>query len=100
MRGGGTRQQQDREVVDRRDGDRLVERRRQYSGDSLELDDGSDLRDSNTNMVIQVHRDSEGEEDIAREEEKRMGEKGGGGERKEKRRKGGGKRAAEREREE
>ena len=54
MRGGGTRQQQDREVVDRRDGDRLVERRRQYSGDSLELDDGSDLRDSNTNMVIQV----------------------------------------------
>ena len=54
MRGGGNRQQQDREVVDRRDGDRLVERRRQYSGDSLELDDGSDLRDSNTNMVIQV----------------------------------------------
>merc|ERR1712209_149930 len=30
MRGGGNRQQQDREVVDRRDGDRLVERRRQY----------------------------------------------------------------------
>ena len=53
MRGGANRQQQDREVVDR-SGDRLVERRRQYSGDSLELDDGSDLRDSNTNMVIQV----------------------------------------------
>ena len=53
MRGGGNRQEQDREVVDR-SGDRLVERRRQYSGDSLELDDGSDLRDSNTNMVIQV----------------------------------------------
>ena len=54
MRGGSNRQQQqDREVVDR-GGDRLVERRRQYSGDSLELDDGSDLRDSNTNMVIQV----------------------------------------------
>ena len=40
MRGGANRQQQDREVVDR-GGDRLVERRRQYSGDSLELDDGS-----------------------------------------------------------
>ena len=48
---------QDRERGRRAEEDREGGRQRWHSGDSLELDDGADLRDSlesGTNMVIQV----------------------------------------------
>merc|ERR1712130_962900 len=57
-----------------RDRDREGARQRWHSGDSLELDDGADLRDSlesGTNMVIQVHKDSEDEEEEARKKTRR-----------------------------